>query len=437
MDRTRIMEILSDWNLWGDYDSILHSRPLYLKRIEELFSRKYALILLGIRRAGKSSLAELFIKDLAEKRIITDKDTLLINLEDPRFPPIIDSELLFKIYETYLAEIGPTDPIIILDEVQKVHDWERFARYLLESRKQRVIVTGSSSKVLDSEVSDILTGRHVDIEVTPLALREILDFNDIELDDLKLFKERNIIQKIFFDYCIWGGFPEVVLSGSEVVKKELLNTYFHDILIKDVVKRFNISDIPKLESLAHLYITQISDLISFNKLKDRLKMSLDTIENYSKYMEKARLFFFLDKFDWSRWKQIRSQKKVYVSDIGFHTLKGFKFSENRGKVMENIVAIELMRKRSDGFELYYWRDYQDHEIDFVVKKGNRIEKLIQVTSVSSIEDVNMREHRSLLIGKKMTDCHDLIIITDDAEGEVEMKDARIRLVPLWKWLLEG
>ena len=401
-----------------------------------LFSRKAALIILGIRRCGKSSISQNFILDLIGKGELVAKETLIINLEDPRLPPEKDSNLLMKIYETYMSEMDPEDPVIILDEVQDVDDWEKFVRYLIESRKRRVIITGSSSKVLDDEVSDILTGRHVNIEITPLDFMEFLNFNTLDMKDLDIIKDRNTLRRSFHEFCRWGGFPEVVLSSNEDMKKELLNSYFNDILVKDVVMRFNVTEIKKLESLAHLYISGITDLISFNRLSDRIGVSLDTVERYSSFLEKSRLFFFIDKFDWSRFKQITSRKKVYAGDIGFYMLKGFRFSENRGRVLENIVAIELMRRCSrDDLEIYYWRDYQDHEIDFVVKKDEKIMSLIQVSSVEDLESINEREFRSLLKGKKLSGCEDLIMITEDLEIEIFRKDTLIRIIPAWKWLL--
>lgn len=430
------MDILVDWNYWGNYDRSLRSRPAYLQRMKELFSSGAALIILGVRRAGKSSLTELFIKDLLKNEEIESKDVLYINFEDPRFPTMIDSDDLLTIYETYLTNLNPSDHIVVLDEVQNVKNWERFARYILESRGQKVIVTGSSSKVLDHEVSDVLTGRHVNIEVTPLSFLEVLDFNGIECKGVDLTRNRIEIKRCLSSFCKFGGFPEVVLSDSEARRKQLLKSYFEDILIKDVVKRYNIGDISKLETLAHMYVSGITDLQSFNKLKDRISSSLDTVERYSRYMQNSRLFFFIEKFDWSKWKQMRSQKKVYVSDMGFYSLKGFRFSENRGKVIENVVAIELMRGKEDGTELYYWRDYQDHEVDFVVKKGDRISQLIQVSAVSDIHDLRSREIRSLLTASRESGCKDLVVVTDELELDREYDGIPIRFVPLWKWLVD-
>ena len=435
MDKERIIEILIEWNYWGDYESDLKDRPVYIEKMKGMLNYNVVLIIMGIRRAGKTSLAELLVKHLLNEEKIEKKDVLYVNFEDPRFPPTMDSDDIFDIYETYLTNMDTSDHIVILDEVSRVGNWERFVRYLLESRKQRVIITGSSSKLLDYEVSEVLTGRHVDMEVTPLSFSEALDFRGIEHSGLDLRRNRIGIKRCFQEYCKWGGFPKVFLTGSEEMKKQLLKSYFEDILVKDVVKRFSVDNIRKLEDLAHIYISGISDLQSFNKLKERLSLSHDTVERYSDYLNRARLFYFLDKFDWSKWKQLSTRKKVYVADLGLYRMKGFRFSENRGKVMENMVAIELMRRRGDDSELYYWKGVRDQEVDFVIKRGEEISQLIQVSAISEEIDIRKREIRSLLKAYKETDCEDLLIITDDLDTEKEFEGVKIRLVPLWKWLL--
>ncbi len=438
MDRAAILDILVDWNYWGEFHHELQPRPGYQARALELFSARTALMILGIRRAGKSSLVNLCIQDLIDTGVISATDSLIINFEDPRFSPVITGEDLMGIFETYLTTIDPDDPIVVLDEVQNVTDWERFTRYLLEAKQVRVIVTGSSSKLLDREISEVLTGRHVNLEVMPLSFREVLEFRGVSIgSSLDVQKQRIEIRRQLIEYCTWGGFPEVVLSTSTARKQELLLRYFDDILMKDIVKRFTITKIMALEMLADLYVAHIGTLQSFNKLKVKVGTSLDTVERYSSYLELARLFIFIDKFDWSKGKQIRSVKKVYLSDIGPYLLKGFRFSENYGRIAENIIAIELMRrKRFDPrLEIYYWRDYQGHEVDFVLKIGSRITSLIQVHAITSSEDLKPRELAALVKAQQATNCAELLVITDGYEGEVEHDGATVTLIPLAKWLL--
>jgi hypothetical protein len=442
MSETEILHILVDWNYWGNFRERPRNRPGYLAKMEQLFSGKTAMVLLGVRRSGKSSLIYLFLNHGFEKKQFEAKDTLLVNFEDPRFHLPLTSADLFKIYEIYLKHCDPQQPIVVLDEVQNVEAWEKFVRYLLEAKKTRVIVTGSSSKTLGREISTVLTGRHVDIEVFPLSFHEYLSFRELDVSgEMDIAKHRVAIRRYFDEYLHWGGFPEVMLSETEVRKRELLLRYFDDILIKDVVKRFGIKEIEKLEQMANLLIANVATLQSLNKLKDRLGISLNTVERFLSYLETARMFGAVKKFDYSAGGQIRSVSKVYVVDLGLYAVKGFKFSENYGRLAENLVAVELFRRHAFNslLEIYYWKDQQQREVDFVVKAGTKIEQLLQVCWELSDERTREREIKSLAKAGIELDCDDLLVITADEEGTQTVRqngtEKNIRFVPLWRWLL--
>jgi predicted AAA+ superfamily ATPase len=445
MNEGEILEILVDWNFWGNFDEKLVDRPAYQNRMKSLFGARAALVLLGVRRAGKSSIAYLFVKDLGKE--FEANETLIVNFEDPRFPAGMEVKDLFNVYETYLKHLSPSpDHLVVLDEVQNVRGWEKFVRYLIESKKVKTIVTGSSSKLLGKEISTALTGRHVNMEVFPLDFNEFLAFNGLKLrGPLDIIKNRIKIQSLFDLYLKYGGFPEVVLSDSPSRKKELLTNYFEDITTKDIVKRFGIREIEKLEKLVGAYTTGISSFQSFNRLKNLLGISLDTVERYSKYLEIARMFIFVKKFEYSAFEQIRSVRKVYIIDPGFYYVRGFRFSSNLGKLMENLVAIELLRRKSrntgSDLEIYYWKDHQQREVDFVLKSGLKIDQLIQVTYASGEEEIEKREKKALIKASEELNCDDMLVITWDYEAEEEFKgkskSKRIKFTPLWKWLLEG
>ena len=439
MRDSEIMEILTDWNYWGNLKENLKPRETYLSKLEEISGEGTAVVLLGIRRAGKSSLAHLFLQCMMNEGKIRPADSLIVNLEDPRFPATLQADDLMRIYELYLRKLNPSNPVVVLDEVQNVVGWEKFVRYLLESRRNRVLVTGSSSKLLAREISTVLSGRHVDLEVFPLSFLEFLEFRGLKPQtEPEAIGRRLEIMRGLEEYLKWGGFPEVVLSESETRKKELLVGYFNDIILKDVVKRFGVREIERLEDLAGLYLSGISSLQSFNRLKENVGLSLDTVERFSRYLEMAGMFFFTKKFEFSLRKQLRSIRKVYVTDLGFFLVKGFKISENLGKILENAVAIELLRRASltvPPLEIYYWRDYQGREVDFVVKKGERIEHLIQCCYEVEEPDVKRREVTALIKASQETHCDNLLIITWDQEGLEEVERREVKFLPLWKWLL--
>ncbi len=443
MHEDEILNILVDWNTWGNFKEELIPRQTYFEKIHPLISRKTALTLYGIRRSGKSSLAYLYIDGLYKQNKIGVNDSLFLNFEDPRFSNT-GMDDLFKILETYVKNLNPKDPIIILDEVQNVEGWENFVRYLLESKKLRVFVTGSSSKLLGREISTSLSGRHISIEIFPLSFREFLFFKGLEIKgQLDLVKNKIEILRFLEEYALYGGFPEVVCSQSIQRKNQLLDMYYEDIMIKDIARRFKIKEIDKLENLAFQLVSNISTLQSFNRLKGKLNLSLDSVQRFSKYFEIARMFIFLKKFSFSSAEQIRSMRKVYIFDLGFYTIKGFKFIPNKSKIYENLTAIELNRRAqfNKNIQVYYWQNPQNYEVDFVVKEGLRIKQLIQVCWNLSDEDTKKREIRALLHASKELGCDNLLIISEDIDGEEESQwyDMRkpIKYKTLWKWLLEN
>ena len=431
-----IWEILIDWNLWGRFEKEFKEREFYVNKTFQLMRGREIVVLKGVRRSGKSSIVYLVLKKLIEN--IEKKNTLVINFEDPRFPSTLDAKDMIRIYNLYLRKMNPEEHVVVLDEVQVVRRWERFARFLTEAKNSKVIVTGSSSKLMSEEYASVLTGRHLDVEVFPLSFREFLNWKGLKIrNEIEILKQKHRIQNLLEEYINFGGFPEVVLSEGER-KIELIRGYFDDIITKDVAKRFNIREIEKLENLVKNYISNISTLQSFNRLKNVIGLSLDSVERFSKYLETARIMFFLPKFGYSVKQHILSPKKIYAIDTGFYSAIGFKFMENVGRLMENMVAIELFRKKSlhPLLEVYYWKDYQGKEVDFVVKEGQRVKELIQVTHASGRDEIEKREIRSLVKASRELGCKNLLVITWDYEDEENLEGRRIRFLPLWKWLIK-
>lgn len=433
----RILEVLMDWNYWGSYKRNFIKRNDYFKKINNLCKGNEVVVIKGVRRSGKSSIAYLFIKNLIDLGLDAKK-TLFINFEDPRLPSVISLEELNRIFETYLKNVESNPKYVVLDEVQYIEGWEKFARFLPEAKGIKVIVTGSSSKLMSEEYSTVLTGRHVDVEVFPLSFSEFLKFKNLEVKEkIDIIKERINIKRLLDEYIEWGGFPEVVLSEETERKSELLRSYFYDILLKDIVRRYRIKKVLELEKLAKFYISNISTIQSFHKLKGLLNLSLDTVERFSRYMLIARLFLFLDNFSYSIKEQVRSMKKVYTIDLGFYKLHGFKVSENIGRVIENVVMLHLLRKMEFNpiMKIFYLK-MNNYEVDFVVKEGSEVKQLIQVTYVSNKDELSKRETQSLLKASELLNCKDLTIVTWDYEDEIKVEDKTIKCSPLWKFLLE-
>lgn len=432
MRTAEIMEILLDWNFWKKEIDTGIKRSVLINKVERLSGMNEITVVSGVRRSGKSTLLLQFLKSLFAQGV-RKEDTLIVNFEDPRFKNL-NLELLNKIYETYLTEMNPKkEHYVVLDEIQVVEDWEKFARFLHESKKAQVFLTGSSSKLLSSEYATVLAGRHVDMEVYPLSFREFLSFKGVVLKDrTDIISKRHEIKRLMTEYLKWGGFPKPTLLEKEQDKKELLNSYFRDITIKDIAMRHKIKDIGKLEELAKYYLSNISALQSFNKIRNMLDISIDTVERFSRYLSDAYMIFFVKKFSFSEKEQILNPKKVYCIDTGLRNAISFIFMDNQGRLMENVVFLELKKQKK---EIFYWKG--NAEVDFLVKDGEKIKQLIQVCYYDiENESARKREVDALLEAMKELKMKEGIIITYDYEGEEEVDKKKIIYKPLWKWLLE-
>jgi uncharacterized protein len=432
MKSSEILEVLYDWNFWGKQPDSGIERKAILGRMKAFSDIGEINVVSGVRRCGKSTLLLQLCRDLMG-RGVRKEDILIVNLEDPRFIDP-DLDLLNKIYETYLSEFDPNpESCVVLDEVQTVQGWERFARYLHENRKAKVFITGSSSKLLSSEYATVLSGRHVDMAVYPLSFEDFLAFKGIHLKGKgDLTTRRHVLKKSQSEYLQWGGFPRVTLLNDEAGKKELLGAYFTDIVIKDVVTRHKIKEVRKLEDMARYYLTNISSLQSFNKIRKILNISLDSAERFSTYLSEAYLVFFVPKFSYSLKEQVLNPKKVYCIDNGLRNAIGFKFMEDLGRLAENAVFIKL---KSEGNDIYYWRDDKQREVDFLIRSGNDVQMLVQVAWDIESEETKKRELDPLLGAMEEFPGSEGLVLTGDYENIEHVGGKTIVYTPLWKWLL--
>lgn len=435
MRKDDLLEILEDWNFWKKNLESGIKRKHYLEQGERFLKTNVIIAIIGVRRSGKSYVIRQMVKRMIENGI-DRKNMLIVNFEDKRFAEFYPN-LLDEVYETYLEFLKPDkEHFVFLDEIHNVPAWERWARTMNELGKAKIILSGSSSKLLSGELSTVLTGRHLDVYTFPLGFKEFLSFKNKEIKDKldMLGKKIEILQSLN-EYVEFGGFPEVVLSEE---KKQLLLTYFDDILTKDIEKRYKLKKTEQLRALARFYLTNMSSRITFNSLKKFLDITTTTIEKFSSYLEEANILFFIKRFSFKVKEQEKAPRKVYSIDVGLANSVGFRFSENIGKAAENIVAIELLKKSKSNpnLETYYWTDYSGKEVDFVIKENLKIKQLIQVCRDLSNFKTEKREVSALLKAMTVFDLNEGLIITNEYENEEITKGRTIKFVPLWKWLLE-
>ena len=387
-----------------------------LEESKKLLKYPNILAILGIRRCGKSIFSYLLAKQ---------HKFAYINFDDERFAGL-RSDDLNKVLESLYELYGDID-YIILDEIQNVDNWELFVNRLRRTKK--IILTGSNSKLLSGELSTHLTGRYLDKVLFPFSFKEFLKLKGFKENKVYTTQEKSEIMKLLQEYLEMGGFPEAYKFG-----KGMISRIYEDILTKDILLRHNITKKEEIKRLAKYLITNASEEVTYSKLARIFNIKhVSTISNWISYLENAFLIFKLERFDFKLKQQFIAPKKVYCIDSGLINSIGFKFSENKGKVIENEVALELQRRKGvdKSLEVYYWKDHQQKEVDFVLKRDKKIEALIQVSYINSKEEIKEREINALVKSSKELRCKNLLVITWDYESE-----EKIKFVPLWKWLLE-
>lgn len=425
-----IIDVLNEWNPWwfGKKEVLEElagvERPEYGGIIKTVDMRETTVIT-GIRRSGKSTIMYQMVKRLIENK--TDpKNILLVNFEDQA---LIDVPL-DEIYAEYRQKINPNKKaFLFLDEVQKKEKWELWVRKKYDLKTDaKFVVSGSSARLLKKEYSTLLTGRIVSFEIMPLNFKEFLGFSKISFDkkmaENGLFAEQDKpkIQNALDQYLKEGGFPEVFFKEKEQ-KRLLLTNYFDDIIFKDIVDRHGIKS-QKPKELARHLATNLAGNISLRTLRQATELSYDQIKEYLNYLTEAFLFFETNHFSYSLKEQKTRPSKIYCADNGLRNAVAFKFSEDAGKLAENLVFLELKRR---GAETYYWKN--KNEVDFVVKNPDNS---LDAINVSFTDEINERETAGLQEFKKQNKrTGKLLLITKN----LEKTQQEIKYIPLWKWLI--
>lgn len=377
------------------------------------------IILTGIRRCGKSTIL---------RQIMKGKENYsYVNFEDERFLGFKAQD--FESLNEILIEIYGNPKIYFFDEIQNVDKFETFVRRLQDEGK-KVIITGSNASLLSKEFGTRLTGRYKPFEIFPFSFLEFLRFKGIELEkDWNYKTQKKVeIKKAFNEYLYLGGFPEYLKTQD----KEYIKNIFDNILYKDVIARYSIKKQKVMKELINILATNISSTFTYNSIKKDLHLANSiTVKEYISYLENSYFFFELPRFDFSLRKSLNSPKKIYIIDTAFNQIVGFNFSPNTGKNLENVVLIELKRRKKD---VYYFSEKS--ECDFVVKEEAKITKAIQVCYDLNKEN-RKREVKGLLEALNKFKLKSGFIITLDQEEEFEEEGRKIKVIPIWKWLLEN
>ncbi|MDH5187173.1 MAG: ATP-binding protein [candidate division WOR-3 bacterium] len=397
----------------------------------------------GPRRSGKTYLLFSLMQNLLASRVRRER-ILYINFDDPRILPF-DAMGLEDIWEAYFElypELKAATNFLFFDEIQNVKDWEVGIRRIFDTRNFKIFLTGSSSKFLSKEIATTLRGRAINFELLPFSFSEILAARGIKLEpDTVYSTARFRIKKILAEFFELGGFPEIVLAKKDL-KIRILQEYIETMFFRDLIERYRIKNQPVLRELMKYLTSNISNLFSLNAfwqwIKPTYPVGKRTLIEYVSYLEDIGVFFFIRKFSFSLKEQVQRPRKVYIVDNGLRTVYGFKFSQDLGRILKNVVFLKLKKAQTKNplLEIFYWQDSQKREVDFVVKDGTRIKSLIQTCAEPERLETQKREIVPLIKAAKELKCHNLIVITLDKESEEKVEKRKLVFKPLWKWLLE-
>ncbi|MFQ5706651.1 MAG: ATP-binding protein [bacterium] len=431
MDKNTLFETLVRWNYWG-------KRSLQRLQVRQLMDdmlpfveEPYPLVLIGIRRSGKSSLLTLLMQHLLDNGV-APRQLFLVNFEEPLFGVHLSIDFFEALIALYRERVNPEQKIyFFLDEIQNLPEWEKWVRREADLKEHKIFLTGSSAKLLSSEIATLLTGRHYTFKVAPLSFEEFLSWQGIPYEtEVEQAENKAVIRKSLSNYLQWGGFPEVVLTDDDK-RDKILHQYFDDILFRDVVLRYQIRDVRLLQGIAEYYMSNMAALHSFNRLKGVFGTSLDNVRRYTAFLEDAQLIFSLNKFSYKLSERQKVSRKVYVVDTGLRNAISFRFSQDLGRLIENVVAQKLFNQSQ---ELYYFGN--GSECDFVSRQQAKFLPIQVSYSDLSDEKLKAREFRGLLAALKHLKQNRGLLLTDDVEDVQHLEGLHIRLQPVWKFLLE-
>ena len=380
-------------------------------------------VVIGPRRAGKSVFsAHLFKHQLPAYLNFDDENLLKVDNYD---------ELIKELHALYGEK-----KYLFFDEIQNLSNWELFINKL-QRQGYNILLTGSNAKMLSRELATSLTGRHIPIEILPFDFNEYLRAKNFSfvVDDLALPEIKGMLLNHLADYMTNGSFPELVTKSLE--PKGYLDTLLDSLIFKDIVKRYKLRLSEKIYNLEMYLLDNFASEFSYRKLAKMLDFKSDvTLEKFLRYLEEAYLIYVLNRYSYKTKERLSSPKKAYLIDNGYISAKAVQSSPNHGKLMENLVFSELLKRGYQAnYNLFYYKTRNNREVDFLLREDLKFSSLIQVAYKLDKPGVRDREMKALVEASAELSCDDLIILTWDEEGVEELNGKKIKFIPLWQWLI--
>ncbi len=393
-------------------------------KLAEITSYKntpFPVVISGLRRTGKSTL----LAQLAHA-FYPKGEYFYVNFEDERFLTFTVSDFT-KLHEL-LIELFGNKKIFLLDEIQNIDEWERFVNRMITGG-YKFYITGSNASLLSKELGTKLTGRYIPVELFPFSFEEYLQFEQLPLPNMNRLTTalKGGLKKAFSQYLKKGGIPQALQYPELPIHK----TLYDDLLNRDIGARYKLTDIKPLRELTFYLLSNISALVSYNKMKELLQLgSVNTVSGYIDYLETGWLLFAMNRYAFSVKKQQIANKKIYCIDTGLVKSVAFSFSEDKGKFLENIVFLKLRRLYDQ--DIYYYKTEKGREVDFFLPKKKAF---IQVSQSITDKTTRERELQALFEAMKEVKASTGYIVTEDEKETISVSGRAISIVPVYEWLL--
>lgn len=386
--------------------------------IHELLSNTLIKLITGPRRVGKSVYALLMLRDSNFAYLNFDDKQLLDNWNEDIVMATLD-----EVYANY--------DFLLLDEVQNLTGWDLWVSKQYR-RGTNLVITGSNAKMLSSEMATVLTGRYIQIEMLPFSLAETLRWHGIDMEEPSTGRQAQTTVLID-NYLHEGGFPETLPARS--IAHNYLNTLFDSILLKDVSQRHKIRNTRDLYNLANYLLSNFCNPFTYSDITEELGFaSVATVKKFCDYLHEPYLFFYLPRYNNKLKLMKKAAQKVYIVDNGFVQSSAFNLSENLGRLLENQIFIELLRRGYDVEKsIFYYRSRNDREVDFVLREGTAVKQLIQVCYDMSLPKTRKRELNALTECAEELKCDKLTVVTYNQEETIEQNGYTIHLLPMTKF----
>lgn len=414
-----------------------HIRPLPAFRPRQLevpLDSGKIVTVTGPRRAGKTWYFFQLMSRL-ESMGVRKEQCLYLNFEDERLELDNDYDQILSAYLEMYPQQALEQTYFFFDEIQELPNWEKYVRRLYDTVSRNIFLTGSNARMLSMEIATALRGRSLTFEIMPLSFREFLIFQDIDPEERFSTRQKALIENRFEEYLVWGGFPELVNIESRF-RPDVLQEYFDVMLYRDLVERYAIRDVSILKYLIKRLVTSFTKEFSvnrfYNDLKSRgMKIGKDSIYRLMDQLFSIYMITYMEKYDPSVVKREMSNRKIYLYDNGFASALNYSFSEDRGKLLENLIFTTL---RSNG-ELYFAKN--GFECDFVLFPRLKAPMLVQVAETLHRDNIQ-REIKGLerarrRIGEKAR----CILIAAEVAVPASAIPDWIDVISCVEWLLEN